>query len=85
MIDKATPDLFLAALSLRDFDGFAACLAPSARARMLRSRGPEMQSGREAIARRFEAWFARASEFESYWSAASLSAQEARGATCITP
>ncbi len=64
MIDETTPDLFVAALSLRDFDRFAGCLAPSARARMLRSRGPEMQSGREAIARRFEAWFARASEFE---------------------
>jgi hypothetical protein len=64
MIDHSTPDVFLAALSLRDFERFADCLAPSAQARMLLPRGPEVRSGRDEIARRFEGWFARASEFE---------------------
>jgi hypothetical protein len=63
MIDQTTPDLFLAALSLRDFERFADCLAPSAQARMLLPRGPEIRSGRDEIARRFEGWFSRASEF----------------------
>jgi hypothetical protein len=63
MIDQTTPDLFLAALSLRDFERFADCLAPSAQARMLLPRGPELRSGRAEIAGRFEGWFARASEF----------------------
>ena len=63
MIDQTTPDLFVAALSLRDFERFADCLAPSAQARMLLPRGPEVRSGREEIARRFEGWFARGSEF----------------------
>jgi SnoaL-like domain len=63
MIDQVTPDLFLAALFLRDFERFADCLAPSAQARMLLPRGPEIRSGRDEIARRFEGWFARASEF----------------------
>jgi hypothetical protein len=64
MIDQSTPDLFLAALALRDFERFADCLAPTAQARMLLPRGPEVQSGRGDIARRFEGWFARASEFQ---------------------
>jgi hypothetical protein len=64
MIDHTTPDLFIAALSLRDFERFADCLAPSAQARLLLPRGPEVLSGREDIARRFEGWFAHASEFE---------------------
>jgi hypothetical protein len=63
MIDQTTPDIFLAALSLRDFERFADCLAPSAQARMLLPRGPEVRSGRDEIARRFEGWFARASDF----------------------
>ena len=63
MIDTTTPDLFLAALSLRDFERFADCLAPAAQARMLLPRGPEVRSGRDEIARRFEGWFADASEF----------------------
>jgi hypothetical protein len=63
MIDQTTPDLFLAALSLRDFERFADCLAPSAQARMLLPRGPEVHLGRDDIARRFEGWFGRASEF----------------------
>src|ERR1700730_7934326 len=64
MIDQTTPDLFVAALSLRDFERFADCLAPSAEARMLLPRGPEVRSGRHEIARRFEGWFAHASDFE---------------------
>ena len=63
MIDNTTPGLFLAALSLRDFERFADCLSPTAQARMLLPRGPEIRSGREEIAGRFEGWFARASEF----------------------
>ena len=63
MIDTTTPDVFLAALSLRDFERFADCLAPAAQARMLLPRGPEVQTGRADIARRFEGWFARAAEF----------------------
>ena len=64
MIEHTTPDLFLAALSLRDFERFADCLAPAAQARLLLPRGPESRSGREDIAQRFEGWFARASEFQ---------------------
>jgi hypothetical protein len=63
MIDKTTPDVFLAALSLRDFQRFADCLAPSAQARMLLPKGPEVRSGREDIVQRFEGWFAPHSEF----------------------
>jgi hypothetical protein len=63
MIDQTTPDLFLAALSLRDFARLADCLAPSAQARMLLPRGPVTRSGRDQIAECFEGWFARASEF----------------------
>jgi hypothetical protein len=64
MIDHTTPDLLLAALSLRDFERFGDCLAPSAQARFLLPRGPEVLSGRDDIARRFEGWFGSASEFE---------------------
>jgi hypothetical protein len=64
MIDQTTPDIFLAALSLRDFERFADCLAPTAHARMLLPRGPEVRYGRDEIAQRFEGWFARHSEFE---------------------
>ena len=63
MIDNTTPDLFLAALSLRDFERFADCLAPTAQARMLLPRGSEVRSGRDDIAQRFEGWFGRAAEF----------------------
>ncbi len=63
MIDYATLDLFVAALSLRDFERFADCLAPSAQARMRLPRGFEVRTGRDEIARRFEGWFAPASDF----------------------
>jgi hypothetical protein len=63
MIDRTTPDLFLAALSLRDFDRFADCLAPSAQARMLLPPGPETHAGREDIVGRFAGWFAHGSDF----------------------
>jgi hypothetical protein len=61
---ESAPDAFLSALSLRDFGRFADCLAPDARARMLLPRGPEVRSGREEIANRFEGWFSLASDFE---------------------
>jgi hypothetical protein len=64
MNETPMPDAFLAALSTRDFDGLAACLAPDAHARLLLPRGPEVQSGRDDIARRFEGWFAAGADFK---------------------
>jgi TusA-related sulfurtransferase len=64
MHEQSAPDAFLAALLVRDFGRLAECLATSAQARMLLPRGPEVQSGRDAIAHRIEGWFAVASEFE---------------------
>ena len=64
MNDHATPTAFLAALSSRDFVGFAESLALSAQARLFLPRGPELRSGRDDIARRFEGWFAGTSDFE---------------------
>ncbi len=61
---ESAPDAFLSALSARDFGRFAECLAPEAQARMLLPPGPEVRSGREEIARRFEGWFSRATDFE---------------------
>jgi hypothetical protein len=61
---ESTPDAFLSALSTRDFGRFAECLAPEVQARMLLPRGPEVRSGREEVARRFEGWFSPASDFE---------------------
>ena len=49
---------------MRDFGRFAECLAPEVHARLLLPRGPEIRTGREEIARRFEGWFASASDFE---------------------
>ena len=63
MNETALPDAFLAALSIRDFDRLAECLAPSAQARLLLPRGPEVQSGRDDIARRFAGWFAAGADF----------------------
>jgi hypothetical protein len=64
MINQFAPDAFLSALSSRDFERLAQCLAPSAQARLLLPRGPEVRSGRDEIAQRIEGWFATASEFE---------------------
>jgi hypothetical protein len=61
---ESAPEAFLSALSMRDFGRFADSLAPDARAHMLLPRGPEVRSGREEIARRFEGWFSLASHFE---------------------
>jgi hypothetical protein len=61
---ESAPDAFLSALSTRDFGRFAESLAPQAQARLLLPPGPEVRSGREEIARRFEGWFARATDFE---------------------
>jgi len=63
MTFQSAPDAFLSALLTRDFGRFAECLAPAAQARMLLPRGPEVRSGPEEIARRFEGWFARTSDF----------------------
>jgi hypothetical protein len=64
MNTQDAPHSFLSALSSRDFEAFAESLAPSAQARLLLPRGPEVRSGREDIARRFEGWFASATDFE---------------------
>ena len=61
--ETSVPDAFLTAISARDFDRLAECLAPSAQARLLLPRGPEVQSGRDDIARRFQGWFAAGSDF----------------------
>src|SRR5258708_24168273 len=61
---ESAPDVFLSALSARDFGRFAECLALEVQARMLLPRGPEVRSGREEVARRFEGWFSPASDFE---------------------
>lgn len=55
---------FLAALTARDFEQMAACLAPGVQARLLLPRGLEERSGRDEISRRIEGWFGPASEFE---------------------
>ncbi len=61
---ESAPDAFLSALSARDFGRFAECLAPEVQARMLLPRAPEVRSGREEVARRFEGWFSHTSDFE---------------------
>lgn len=61
---ESAPDAFLSALSGRDFERLAECLAPEVHARLLLPRGPEVRTGREEIARRFEGWFASAPYFE---------------------
>jgi len=63
MNETSIPDAFLTAISARDFGRLAECLAPSAQARLLLPRGPEVQSGRDEIARRFQGWFAAGSDF----------------------
>jgi hypothetical protein len=64
MNEHHTPTAFLAALAARDFDRFAESLAPSVQARLFLPRGPELRTGRDDIARRFEGWFASTSDFE---------------------
>jgi hypothetical protein len=64
MFDQPAPDAFLAAITSRDFGRLAECLSPKAQARLFLPRGPEVRSGREDIARRFEGWFAPATDFE---------------------
>ena len=64
MPEQAVLDSLISALSVRDFLRFGDCLAPTAQARLLLPRGPEVQYGRDDIARRFEGWFSRATEFE---------------------
>jgi TusA-related sulfurtransferase len=64
MFEQSAPDALVSALCSRDFVAFARCLAPTAQARLSLPRGPELQSGRHDIARRFEGWFAAATDFE---------------------
>ncbi|MGZ6299754.1 MAG: nuclear transport factor 2 family protein [Candidatus Limnocylindria bacterium] len=64
MFEPKPLDTFLTALGSRDFGLLATCLSPDATARLLLPRGPEEISGRDPIARRFEGWFAPATEFE---------------------
>lgn len=64
MFEPTAPDAFLAAITSRDFGRLAECLSPKAQARLFLPRGPEVRSGREDIARRFEGWFAPATVFE---------------------
>jgi hypothetical protein len=61
---ESAPDAFLSAISMRDFGRFAECLAPNVYARLLLPPGPEIRTGREEIARRFEGWFGSASDFD---------------------
>jgi hypothetical protein len=63
MNETPVTDQFLAALTSRDFGRLGECLAPSAQARLLLPRGPEVRSGRDEIARRLEGWFAAGSDF----------------------
>lgn len=55
---------FLDALTGRDFERMAGCLAPAARARLLLPRGSEDVVGRDPIAARIAGWFGAATEFE---------------------
>src|SRR5260370_25018963 len=64
MTHQSAPDVFLSAISSRDFGRLAESMAPQAHARMLLPPGPEVRSRREAIARRFEGWFSRAADFD---------------------
>lgn len=64
MFEQSAPEALLAAISSRDFAAVARCLAATAQARLSLPRGPEVQSGRHDIARRFEGWFAGATGFE---------------------
>ncbi len=57
-------DVFLAALTARDFARFSQALSPMSQARFLLPRGPELRAGREEITDRIKGWFAGASEFE---------------------
>jgi hypothetical protein len=63
MNETSIPEAFVTAISIRDFGRLSECLAPSAQARLLLPRGPEVQSGRENIVKRLEGWFAAGSDF----------------------
>ncbi len=57
-------DMFLAALTARDFARFSQALSPMSKGRFLLPRGPEVRTGRQEITDRIKGWFAGASEFE---------------------
>jgi tRNA 2-thiouridine synthesizing protein A/cysteine desulfurase len=60
----AVVDSFLEALTSRDFERLAICLAPAAQARLLLPRGAEDLAGRQQISGRLEKWFGSATEFQ---------------------
>jgi TusA-related sulfurtransferase len=64
MAERTASQEFLKGLAARDFKRLAASFTADAKARMLLPRGPEEQTGRESIVRRFEGWFGSASEFD---------------------
>jgi hypothetical protein len=57
-------DMFLAALTARDFERFSQALSPMSKGRFLLPRGPEVRTGRQEITDRIKGWFDGASEFE---------------------
>jgi hypothetical protein len=78
MTEATASDTLLAAISTRDFTRFAQVLAPTAQARFLLPRGPEIQRGREAITQRVAGWFGGASEFEVLQSGRDLVGRRSR-------
>lgn len=60
----AGADLFLAALSRRDFGAMGACLAPDVRLRALVPPGPFEAQGRAEVLARLERWFGGPDRFE---------------------
>lgn len=63
METTASSQAFVDQLAARNFEQLARTLAPDAVARLLLPRGPQETAGADAIARRFEGWFAGASSF----------------------
>lgn len=64
MLQGNASNVFLEGLAARDFERLASSFTPGAAARMLLPSRVEEHSGREAIVRRFQDWFASASEFQ---------------------
>src|ERR1700716_470064 len=64
MAETNHSQLFIERLTVLDFEGMAALMAPGAVARFLLPRGPEEQHGPDGIIRRFWDWFGSASRFD---------------------
>jgi TusA-related sulfurtransferase len=64
MAERKASQRFLELLAARDFERLATTLAGDAHARLLLPHGLEEHTGRDAIVRRVESWFASASVFE---------------------